>query len=288
MLEILQRPAVIRLIGTALLLVALLVLRHLIARWIVRGAHILDENQRRQLVWLRMAVTVLFVLGVLAIWGGALQTVLLSLTAVVLALVIATKELLMCVSGFALRATSRLFSVGDWIECNGLRGEITDHSIMSTTLLETDPPEFGYGYTGRRMVVPNSLFLTHAVRTSFITRRWVMHRFVITLETPVDASAAADWLAARAERAVAPFIDEARPANAELDRRLGVDVEGPDPEIGLGTSDIGKQQFRVLVFCPRVQALALERDITADFLSAASHGQFAPEADAADREPRSP
>jgi hypothetical protein len=133
MLELLQHPMINRLVVTLILLIVLLFLRHLITRWvIVRGAHILDEQQRRQLFWLRTAIMLVFLLGLLGIWGGALQTMLLSLTAVMLALVIATEELLMCLSGFLLRATGRLFGVGDWIEFNGIRGEVTDHTLLST------------------------------------------------------------------------------------------------------------------------------------------------------------
>ncbi len=145
MLEFLQHPMINRLVVTLILLIVLLFLRQLIARWIVKGAELLDEQQRRQLFWLRSGMMLTFLSGLLGIWGGALQTMLLSLTAVMLAVVIATKELLMCLSGFLLRATGRLFAVGDWIEFNGMRGEVTDHTLLSTTLLETEPAEYGYG-----------------------------------------------------------------------------------------------------------------------------------------------
>jgi small-conductance mechanosensitive channel len=197
-----------------------------------------------------------------------------SLTAVVLAPVIAEKELLMCLSGSFLHAAGRLFSVGDWIECQDLRGELTDHALISATLLEVEPS--GYGCTGRRMTVPNSLFPTHPVRTSPFARRRVTHRFVITLETPVDAITAVDWLSTEAERALEPLIEDARRASRALDRRFGVNVEGPEPRVGVGTSDLGKQQFRAALFCPREQASALERDVTARFLTAAATRRLGP------------
>lgn len=173
MLDSLQNPTLIRLILTGLLLVALFVVRHLAARWITGPSHILQEQQRRQLFWLRSGITVTFLLGLLLVWGGHLQNLVLSLTAVMVAVVIATKELLMCVSGFPMRTTGRLFSVGDWVECNGLRGEVTDHSLLSTTLLEVEPSTYGYGYTGRMLNLPNSLFLSHPVHTSPSARHYV-------------------------------------------------------------------------------------------------------------------
>ena len=274
MIDLLQTPSVIRLIVTALLLLAVFGVRMVLVRRIAGDAHILDENQRRQLFYLRSAMTVVVLIGLIVIWGGHLQNLLLSLTAVMVAVVIATKELLMCLSGFLLRATGRLFSIGDWIECNGLRGEVTDQTLLSTTVLEVEQAEYGYGYTGRKLILPNSTFLTHPVFTSSHARHYIQHRFVITLEDPVDPGVALTRVEREAEQAFAPFLEEARQANDALDRRLQVDVSGPEPVVTVGTSDIGKMQFAVLLFCPRQQALALERQIFGAILGAVRSGEI--------------
>lgn len=122
MLQLLQHPLIIRLIASVVLVAAVMIARAVIARWISGGAHMLDDTQRRQVFYLRSAVTAGILVGLVVIWASALQNLLLSLTAVTLALVIATKELLMCLSGFVMRTTNRLFSVGNCIECNGMRG----------------------------------------------------------------------------------------------------------------------------------------------------------------------
>jgi len=273
--SLLQDPFILRVIGTVLLLLAAAGVRFLVVRRIMAGSHLLEDRQRRQLFYLRSVLTVAVLLGLFLIWAGALQNLLLSLTAVMVAVVIATKELLMCLSGFLLRTTGRLFSVGDWIECNGLRGEVTDHMLLSTTLLELEPPEYGYGYTGRTLNLPNSIFLSHPVHVSPFARQYVVHRFSITLsETPVDAIAATNWLQARTERACEPFLENAREVNEAMDRRLGVDVEGPEPFVTTGTSDIGNMRFVVRVFCPRERAGVLEREITGAFLSAVRRGEI--------------
>jgi len=276
MTALLQDPFILRLIATALILLAAAGVRFLVVRRIMTGSHILDDKQRRQLFYLRTALTVTVLLALFVIWAGALQNLLLSLTAVMVAVVIATKELLMCLSGFLLRTTGRLFSVGDWIECNGLRGEVTDHLLLSTTLLELEPPGNGYGYTGRTLNLPNSIFLSHPVHVSPFARKYVLHRFAITLiDLKTNANAALEWLQARADRACAPFIEQAREINEAMDRRFGVDVEGPEPFVSAGTSDIGNQRFQVRLFCPREQAASLEREIAGDFIDAVRNGQIA-------------
>ncbi len=274
MLQLLQHPAIIRLIASVVLVTAVLIARHVFARWISGGTHMLNDLQRRQMFYLRSAVTASILVGLVVIWASALQNLLLSLTAVTLAVVIATKELLMCLSGFVMRTTNRLFSVGDWIECNGMRGEVADYTLMSTRILELESAEYGYGYTGRSLILPNSLFLTFPVYTSPPARHYVHHRFGITLEFPIEAAAGLDWLRQRTERLCAPYIDEGRELNQATDRRLGVDVAGPEPFVSVTTTDIGKIRYLVLLFCPIDKAPELERAIVSDFLRAAYAGQF--------------
>lgn len=276
MLELLQDPNVIRLIVTLLLVAAYFVARRIAFRWIVGDTHILQEQQRRLVSGVRVAISVVLVICLFVVWGAHLQNLLLSLTAVMVAIVIATKELLMCLTGFLLRTTGRLFAVGDWIECNGLRGEVADVTLLSTNLLEVEPPEYGYGYTGRSLMLPNSLFLSHPVQALPFARMYVQHRFTITVEPDLDADAALEWLRAEAVRVCVPFIEQIRQVNASMDRRLGIHVEGPDPFVTVGTTDDGKGlRFRLLIFCPRDQASAAEQDISRNFLRALREGMFA-------------
>jgi hypothetical protein len=268
MKALLNSPVFVALLATAALFAAVGALRFVIGRRIRRGATILDETQRRQLFYLRSVLTSILLVGLLAIWLARLENVLLSLTAVAVAIVIATKELLMCVSGFLMRTTGRLFTHGDWIECNGLRGEVTDHTLLSTRLLETDTGENGYAYTGRTVTIPNSVFLAHPVRAHGLGHQYALHRFRIVLETPVDASAALEWLGRRAEALCAPFADQVRRYNETLERRLGVDIAGPEPTVTVGTTDIGKPMFQVEAGVPVQRAVALERQLTQQFLDA--------------------
>ncbi|MDZ7749624.1 MAG: mechanosensitive ion channel [Halofilum sp. (in: g-proteobacteria)] len=163
---IVSHPLVVPLLATAALFAVVAALRLLIGRRIRAGASILGDLQRRQLLYLRSALTTILLVGLVAIWLGRLENALLSLTAVAVAIVIATKELLMCITGFLVRTTGRLFALGDWIECDGMRGEVTDQTLLATRLLEVESGENGYVYTGRTVSLPNSLFLNHPVRTA--------------------------------------------------------------------------------------------------------------------------
>lgn len=265
-------PLVVRLFVTAVLIVAIAVARSVIAGRIAHRQNLPDERRRRDLFYMRSGLSLVLVAGLFMIWIGQIQSVLLSLTAVTVAIVIATKELLMCVSGFLLRTTGKLFSVGDWIECNGMRGEVIDLTLLSTTLLEREAGARGYGFTGRTFILPNSVFLSHPVHRENLGRDFASHRFAITLENPVDAVAAVQWLQRRAEQVCNAFLAEARAQRAKTERRLGVALGGAEPVVTVTTTDIGKMQLEVALLCPAAKAVALEQEITADFLSAVNDG----------------
>jgi len=83
------------------------------------------------------------------------------LVAVAAALVLATKELILCWSGAALRVGGKVYSVGDRIQIAGHRGVVLDHDIFATKLLEIGPGQAAHLYTGRVTVFPNSLLLSN-------------------------------------------------------------------------------------------------------------------------------
>lgn len=261
-------------VATILLAVAAFAGRELATRAIRRGRDVLSEQQRRRIFYVRGAFNLFFAVGLVAIWLAQLQSLVLSLTAVVVAVVIATKELILCVSGFVLRAGARLYSVGDWIEVNGIRGEVVEYSVLSTTLLELEPPVNGHVYTGRSVVLPNSLLLLHPVRNENFARNYVFHRFVLTVGAGVDAQAGRVWLQQRAAELCRPFAAVARRYNALLERKLGVGMPGPAPVIVVSTTDVGNVQFSVLLFCPTGRSLELEQALTTEFLARVAARDF--------------
>ena len=170
------------------------------------------------------------VVGLVLIWAPQLRTLALSLTAVAVAIVVATKELILCISGSVMRASSRAFSVGDWIEVAGLRGEVTDHSLFVTTLQELGGGGQGWHYTGRTVVVPNSVFLSAPIRNHNLLRSFTFHTFALTVEPHLNLFRHEAHMRSVVERHVAPFRDEARRAEAAARQARGAaDPRGGAP-----------------------------------------------------------
>ena len=254
------------LINSAGLVLAVIVARLVLIRAIRGRSEILSHGQRRRITAVKNTALLAIAVGLILIWSPHLHTAVLSLTAFAVAIVIATKELVLCVSGTLLRASARAFQVGDWIEVAGLRGQVIDRNLFATTIEEIGCGPCGHEYTGRTVVVPNSLFLTSGVKNENFLKRYVYHSFSVTVDPVDDVAAARRFLVRRAEVACAPFMDVARRYIARIERKAGVDIPDPEPRVRLTTTDGGRYVFTSTVFCPTKQAIAIEQRIVEDFL----------------------
>ena len=261
------------LLASLLLLLVLWVSRKLVERLLRARAEVPPHLLRRWIATTRNAFLFLLLLGLVLIWAPQLRTFALSLTAVAVAVVVATKELILCVSGSILRASSRAFSVGDWIEVADMRGEVVDHSIIATTLQEFEPGSFHY--TGRTIVLPNSAFFTAPIRNLSVVRDYTFHSFAVTTEPVLDMVREADRIAAIVETHYGRHRAEAAQANARIERRTGVDILDPEDRIRFSTTEMGKYRVTITLFCPTRLAEPLESNITRDLMSL-FHGRNQP------------
>jgi 16S rRNA (cytosine967-C5)-methyltransferase len=209
-----------QLLSTALLVLAYVALRGIAVRRLRRdpGTEGADDA-RRILANVKSGLVVLLLLGLFLIWAPEIRTFALSLTAFTIAIIIATKELILCVSGTLLRTVSGAFGVGDWIEVGGIRGEVLERTLLSTTLQELHGDGPVHEFTGRTVVVPNSQFLTTPIRNERFYRRYVIHSFPIVLERTADPRPVETAVAAAIAENMAPHAEVAHRYNALIERR---------------------------------------------------------------------
>ncbi len=170
----------------SILLVAVLLVIRTIANRIVTPRLGSAEERRRWLAGSRNTTALLVFLGLAAVWANAIHSFLLSVVALAAALVIATKELILCLSGSAVRAIGSSYSLGDRIEWGIVRGDVIDISLLTTTLLEVGPGHDFHMPTGRSIIVPNSKLLDTPVFNESKIGRYVVHTLRIPLELTPD------------------------------------------------------------------------------------------------------
>ncbi len=135
---------------------------------------------------MRNALLLVAMVGLLMIWAPQLRTFALSLTAVAVAVVVATKELILCLSGSAFRTFNRAYTIGDIIEIGEYRGEVLDINLLASRLREIDRREDSIRPLKQTAVVPHSLLFSTPVRIVARAGSLPEHVFYLVFETKLN------------------------------------------------------------------------------------------------------
>lgn len=253
--------------SSAVLIAALLFARGSVVNLLKRRTDYPPEMLRRWIINTRNIAVAVGLFGLVLIWGTELRAFALSIAAFAMAVVIATKELIVNVSGGVYRAGLRSFNIGERIEVAGTRGDVIDKNMMSTTVLEIGPGHEGHHYTGRAVVVPNVLLLTTPVYSESFIERFGFHIFNIPLPRAEDWKRAEQALLEAAAVECGPFLPAAREHFEALRRAHGLPAISVEPEVTVKVKDGGEIELQVRVPIPQGRTGETEQAITRAYLS---------------------
>lgn len=247
---------------------ALVFLRYTLVR-IVRGKkEILDKDQRRWINRINNSTSVMGLTVLVFIWAPQLHTFALSLTAVAVAVVLTTKELLMCLTGGFMRASNKSFDIGDWIRVDGVMGEVLSITAMTTLIEEVDVTDKSFQFTGRSVQVPNSKFLTINVENQNFLKDYTYHNIPITVQSDsLDPVLLMKQLEKITHKYFANYKEAAMQFNKRVEKKTALNFGDVDPQFFLKTTDGGHVTYTARFFAPTAKSAALASDITRDFLS---------------------
>ncbi|MEO0911915.1 MAG: mechanosensitive ion channel domain-containing protein [Pseudomonadota bacterium] len=254
-----------KLLLTAGLIAGIFLLRFLLILFVRGERRILSDRQRRWILRIRNIASFAAIAAIILLWASELEAFVFSIAAFAVAIVIASKELLMCLAGGIMRSTSGAFTVGDWIEVGTHSGEVVDITATTTQLQEFDRVEFEH--TGRVISLPNSLFLSNAVINHAFRKRYIFHEFVITAEPHPRIEELRQHLQAALTEAAKPFHDVAERYRNVLENRSGIDLPDGIPEVRIRTTDFAKIRYEARIFCPREKAGEMEQAAIQAFLA---------------------
>lgn len=263
----LERGVWAKIVLSALVLAAALVLRAVVVRAVARSVD-RPELRRKWIVSIRNGVIVLVGAGLTAIWADALRTLAVSLLALAVALVIATKELLQSILASIMKAVTNPFSLGDRIEIAGYRGDVIDQSLLTTTIVEVGPGKAFHMRTGRKITFPNALLLSAGVVNESYTQHFVVHSFSIPLKLEEDWQRAEQILLEAANEQCRDFLEAARESMRKLEETYGLDGLSVDPRVHVQVSDPGRLNLLVRFPAPVGRQGRIEQAIVRRFLTA--------------------
>lgn len=225
-------------------------LRQMIFRWNIKS----HEMRRRWTIMVRRVLALIFFLGLILIWASSIRAAALTLAAVALAIVNATKELIMCLMGSVLKSSTRAFHMGDRIQVGDISGDVVDQSLLSTTLLEVGPGGSVHQYTGRVVTLPNSLFLNHAVKNESLGEKYSVHTFKVVIPRNEDWQRASDILLEVCRQETKGIMQEARRALEILTVYRNYNYINVDPRVSIDMS-----QDTTVDLIARIPCLVQER-----------------------------
>lgn len=244
------------------------------ARWTLlralRARNLGVEEQRRFVASTRSTVLVVLLVGTAALWFDQLKIFALSLAAVSAALVLATKELIMCIGGTFLRTSSRAFEIGDRIEIGPFRGDVIDATLLSTTILEIGPGHVGHQRTGRAITVPSSLFLSTPIVNESFTDAYVLHTFSVVAPNDATWSAREKALLAAATEEMAPYASESREFFERMSRSRGIETPTQEPRVLLQLEDAYSIKLICRLPTPARRKGRIEQAVVRKYLAATS------------------
>ncbi len=251
-----------KVIATLLLVVLGLLASHLWARYLARG-EMSAEKRRLHLVWARNIIWLAVLLIIISVWATTIAGFALSLAAVAGALLIVSKELVMCVHGYLYVSVVQPYKVGDVIEFGALRGRVIDIDMFATTLADLDASG---QQTGKVAEFPNGLLLTTPLKNISPTGAYLLHH----IRMPVPEALAGDLdrieaaALAAAERAIAPWRDEAIAHFRKVSEESFIALPSGRTKVSWDFSDPEHLVLVVRVACPSAERHPVEQAVFRD------------------------
>lgn len=261
-----SQPVLRNALASVLLLFFLLLLRGVVLRGLRSWEFSELDVRRRWIVTIQNLGFLLLIFGLVVIWAEELRAFALSLAAVAVALVLATKEFLLCILGGLFRTSSKAFSVGDRVEIQGVRGDVIDENLFSTSLLEVGPGNEGHGYTGRQVTFPNSLLFTSPVVNESHSEHYVLHSFCVPMKMGTQWKQAQELLRRYAEEECQEYSEAAQKHFYKLARRRSVEPFSVQPSVSLRLSEPERVDLWVRVATPETKRDFIQQRIISRFL----------------------
>lgn len=230
----------------------LMTIRIVLVRMAKRDSEVISKDQRRWIVRVKNTSIVVGIIGIVMIWAPQLHTLALSLTAVTVAIVVALKEVILCLTASFVRVTTTPFRVGDWIVLEGQAGEVIDTDAFTLRMQEVDLANNSYEYTGRIITVPTSKIFTANITNLNFTRKGHMFKDITVNVAYNDVDP--DALLGAFETIVKDVYEAHRESATDTIRRAvkktGLGLSSPEPAIMMRTTDLGHYVLAARLFIP--------------------------------------
>ena len=250
--------------STAMVVGVLLLVRLIVLR-------IAYRNIQDKFLRLRYRRTVSYIISFIAIflllpiWLPSIRSIATFLGIFGAGFLIVTRDLWVCVVGWAYIMIRRPFIIGDRIQIGNIAGDVVDIRLMETSDMEVSQAEGGQS-TGRVVFFPNAKIFTESFATTGANVGHIFQELQVHLSNRADWKTAANLLEKIAHRR----YEEALAAKEQLQINSEVDMISSYREPRVLAQMSGNHiVLKLQYMAPTGQGVNMNDHIWRDFLSAA-------------------
>lgn len=229
------------------LTIALIVLYQFIKFFVIRkidsSQHTTDDEKLLNKKRVRDYGKLFLIIAIFSLWFSQLQTVFVSLLAFAAAIVIAFKEVIMCMTGGMLIRLNNYFSSGDRIEIDGTRGFVVERTITSTKVLELGPERNSQQTTGNIVTIPNSVFLAKAVVNQSYFQNFSIRSFTLSPIPNLSFDKSESILLEIANQVCHNYLKKAKDSISNFCKKEGLLIPTIEPRVKLLLSDLNEAKL---------------------------------------------
>lgn len=207
------------------------------------------DTKRRILLIQKNITFLIFIITLFVIFGDELKNFALSIATVAVAFILFFKELIICVLGTLMKATSFPFGIGDTIEVvdakgNVMKGQVVGSNLFSTTVLEVEKAN---QFSGKTVNIPNSLFLSNYVKNASVAGTYVFNILVIPVSEK-QVLTYADITLEEAEKYVNDYLSHAEYVVSKVQNQQFLDMPSVKPRVSF--EYVGKDTVNIVCRYP--------------------------------------
>lgn len=221
----LQHQIVLHLILQSLMLILFILIAMLLCDALVRHFLAHPSIERRRMRTLRnilgISIQALGIVLILLVIFGSPQETPTILGLATAALTIALQDYILAFLGWFVLMGKNGIHVGDWVEINGVNGEVSEVGLITTTLLETGGLADQGHPTGRRISFMNGFAIRGQYFNFSTAGQWMWDEILVSVPESVDIHSVMDQ--------VQKVVDEETQENsrlAEQEWKRGAQEEG--------------------------------------------------------------
>jgi small-conductance mechanosensitive channel len=198
---------------------------------LVKRLDLSPEQRQRTRNVIRYGLIVVLIAFWVAVWASEIKSAALVASAFAVAIVLAFKEVLLCVGGWWVKTMGAAYRIGDRIQVGKIKGDVMDYGVLTTTLMNVgqgDQPDLR---TGAVVTLPNSMLLSEAVINETHSLQYSWREISLVVNADSDWQALEKTMLESAREETAPYQEEMAQQLEELEEYIAFRAISVEPQV---------------------------------------------------------